>query len=530
MKHPLRQPLKHLKHPIEYAIKLFPLFIGGFIVSGCMVGPNYKRPKAVISARFKELRPAPGWQYANPHMAELPKGTWWRIYNDPFLNKLEEQVQINNQNLVEYAARYRDAEATISAIRAELYPTLNADFSFNRQSSGNKSRSSGTMIDYNALQSNKTTRTYNTYGTGLVASWDLDVWGHIRRQIQAQIAETQASAADLANARLSYQAQLASTYFNLRYQDSLYKFLQHNITFFERAYHITKNQYDAGTITRIPLLQAKTQLEQTRAQAIATNVTRAQYEHAIATLMGKPPADLSIPRGDLPTEIPKIPVSVPSTLLQRRPDIAAAERRMEEYNAQIGTAIAAFYPDIKLTARYTYGGDPLGMLIQLANRIWALGASATETLFEGGARVAAVREAKATYNAYVAQYRQTVLTALQSVEDQLSNLRILAQQAQEQEVAVQSAKQAAIVAFNQYMAGTSIYTTVISAEVTAISNAETALQIQRSRILDSISLVEALGGGWNVKDLPSKHLLQKSNILLPFIQKDLVKNPLKSFH
>ena len=500
----------------------FSFIVLPFTLNGCMVGPKYKRPVAIISPRFKELRPAPGWQYATPQMAGLPKGPWWHIYHDPFLDKLEGQVQINNQNLVQYAARYRNARATINAIRAQLYPTLSADFSFNRQSSGNRSRSSGTMIDYNALSSNKTTRTYNTYGTGLVASWDLDVWGRIRRQIQAQIDETQASAADLANARLSYQAQLATAYFNLRYEDSLYQLLTHNITFYERAYQITKNQYAAGTITRIPLLQAQTQLEQTRAQAIATNAARAQYEHAIATLIGKPPADVSIPRKSLPNEIPSIPVSIPATLLQRRPDIAAAERRMAEYNAQIGTAIAAFYPDIRLTARYTYGGDPLATLIQLANRIWALGASASEVLFEGGARRAAVREARATYNVYVAAYRQTVLSALQSVEDQLANLRILAQQAQRQAIAVKSSKQAAVVAFNQYMAGTSIYTTVISAEVTALSNTETALEIQKNRLIASVNLIEALGGGWNASSLPKMHILQmpKKEMFFPFLDLD----------
>ena len=493
------------------------------LAAGCMVGPDYKRPSAVISPTFKELRPAPGWHYANPQMAELPKGAWWRIYNDPLLNQFEAQVEINNQNVLQYEARYSNARAAINAIRAQLYPTLSGSLSFNRQSSGRGSRSSGTIINYGSSTTSSvaSNSTENTYAQGLNASWDLDLWGRIRRQIQAQVTEAQASAADLANAKLSYQAQLATAYFNLRYQDSLHDMLERNVAFYERSYQITKNQYEAGTTDPTTLMQAKTQLEQTRAQAIATDAARAQYEHAIATLMGKAPADLSIPRGALPMAIPPVPVALPAALLQRRPDIAAAERRMEEYNAQIGTAIAAFYPDVKLTASYSYSGDPIGSLVQVANRIWSLGASATETLFEGGARTAAVREANTNYDAYVATYRQTVLTALQAVEDQLANLRVLSDQAQQQAIAVESANRAATIAFNQYMAGTAIYTTVITAEVTALSNAETSLQIQQSRILDSVSLIEALGGGWDATSLPSKNSMQQDNPLLPsFIQKD----------
>jgi NodT family efflux transporter outer membrane factor (OMF) lipoprotein len=502
--------------------RLAPLLIP-LVATGCMVGPDYKRPAAIISPTFKELRPAPGWQYAQPRLAELPKGKWWEIYNDPLLNQLEQQVALNNQNVREYEARYRNARATINGVRAQLFPTLNGSLSFNRQSSGTGSRSSGTIINYgqNTTRGDVTNTTENTYAMGLSASWDLDLWGKIRRQIQAQVTEAQASAADLANAALSYQAQLATAYFNLRYQDSLYDLLERNVTFYERSYQITKNQYDAGTADPTSLMQAKTQLEQTRAQAIATGINRAQYEHAIAILIGKPPADLSIPRGALSRVIPPVPVSVPAALLQRRPDIAAAERRMEEYNAQIGAALAAFYPDVKLTAAYSYSGDPVGTLVQVVNRIWSLGASATETLFQGGARTAAVREANTNYDYYTAIYRQTVLTALQNVEDQLSNLRILADQAAQQDIALKAANKAASISFNQYMAGTQIYTTVITAEVTALSNAETALQIQQSRMVDSVSLVEALGGGWNASSLPSKASMQTDNPFLPdFIQKD----------
>ena len=503
------------------------LLLAPFLLSGCMVGPDYKRPTAIISPRFKELKPAEGWQYANPALAAAPKGRWWEIYNDPILNGLEEKVEINNQNVVQYEARYRNARAAINAIRAQLYPTLSGSLSFNRNSTGRGSRnaSSGVLVNYGSGESTTTytpsNSTETTYGMGPTASWDLDLWGAIRRQIQAQVTEAQASAADLANAKLSYQAQLATAYFNLRYQDSLKDLLHRTVQFYEHSYQITLNQYNAGVAEPTALLQARTQLEQTRAQEVQAGIARAQYEHAIAVLMGVAPADLTIAPGRLPDTVPAIPVSVPADLLQRRPDIAAAERRMEEYNAQIGAAIAAFYPDVKLTASYSYSGDPVGALVQVANRIWSLGAAATETIFEGGARTAAVHEANANYDSYTAAYRQTVLTALQGTEDQLSNLRILSEQATQQAIALDAANKAATVALNQYLAGTEIYTTVITAQVTALSNAETVLSIQQSRMVDSVSLIEALGGGWDASSLPSKGSMQTDNPFLPsFIQKD----------
>ncbi|MCH4090102.1 efflux transporter outer membrane subunit [Acetobacter sp.] len=516
--------MKTHTHPSRRRIALL---LAPFLLSGCMVGPDYKRPTAIISPRFKELKPAAGWQYANPALAAASKGKWWEIYNDPILNGLEDKVEINNQNVIQYEARYRNARATINAIRAQLYPTLSGSLSFNRNSTGRGSRnaSSGVLVNYGTGTTSTTytpsNSTENTYAMGPTASWDLDLWGSIRRQIQAQVTEAQATAADLANAKLSYQAQLATAYFNLRYQDSLKDLLHRTVLFYEHSYQITQNQYNAGVAEPTALLQAKTQLEQTRAQEVQAGIARAQYEHAIAVLMGEAPADLTIAPGRLSATVPVIPVSVPADLLQRRPDIAAAERRMEEYNARIGAAIAAFYPDVKLTASYSYSGDPVGALVQVANRIWSLGAAATETIFEGGARTAAVHEANANYDSYTATYRQTVLTALQGTEDQLSNLRILSEQATQQAIALDAANKAATVAMNQYLAGTEIYTTVITAQVTALSNAETALSIQQSRMVDSVSLIEALGGGWDASSLPSKGSMQTDNPLLPsFIQKD----------
>lgn len=501
------------------------LLLAPAVLAGCMVGPDYKRPTPIISPTFKELRPAPGWQYAAPQLASLPKGSWWTIYNDPQLNVLEAQVDINNQNIIQYEARYRNARATINSIRAQLYPTLSGALSFNRQSSGRGSRSSGTIINYGSDGSSSTSATpsnstENTYATGPSVSWDLDLWGKIRRQIQAQVTEAQATAADLANARLSYQAQLATAYFNLRYQDSLYDLLTKNVAFYERSYQITKNQYDAGTADPTTLLQAKTQLEQTRAQATATGIARAQYEHAIAVLMGKAPADLSIPHGALPRAIPAIPVMVPASLLQRRPILRRPSAGWRNTTPRLARPWRRSTPMSNSRRHTPIAGTLLALLCRLQTASGPLVPRPRKHCLPG-AQELLPSMSRQQLQRLCATYRQTVLTALQGVEDQLSNLRILADQAEQQHVALDAANKAVTVAFNQYMAGTQIYTTVITAEVTALSNAQTALQIQQSRILDSVSLVEALGGGWNASELPSKNSMQTDNPLLPsFIQKD----------
>ncbi len=472
------------------------------MVGGCMVGPDYHRPVAIVSARFKELPPPPGWQRAAPAMAELDRNGWWRIYDDPILDGLEAQVSVSNQNVKVSEANFRAAQAITDAARAGLFPTLNASPSVARNSTGR----------FNSTN-------YQVEGT---ASWDLDVWGRIRRQVESDVAGTQASAADLANATLSYQAALAGDYFNLRAQDQLQDLLDRTIASYERSLRITQNQFDAGlaTTTPIALLQARTLLEQTRAQAINVGVLRTQYEHAIAVLTGRPPADLSLGPAPLTRFVPAIPVMLPATLLQRRPDIASAERAMEQQNALIGVQIAAFFPDISLSAAYGYSGNPIGSLIQLANRTWSLGANATEILFQGGLRSAEVDQARAQYDAAVATYRQTVLSALESVEDDLSALRILAQQADAQARAVALAEEAVSVALNEYRAGVTDYTTVVTSQVTALGDEQTALDIQQQRLFDSVSLIEQMGGGWSDADLPSRNSLQTNNPLIPaFLEK-----------
>ena len=497
------------------------------LLGGCMVGPDYHRPAAIVPLRLKEITPPPGWAFADPHYAELSKGAWWTLYDDPVLNGLEAQINVSNQTIKADEAAFRQARALVDEARSTLFPTASLTPSVNRQGSGGGSgfgvgtatTGFGGVGTTSALGSGGTNVT--TYSLAGNASWELDVWGAIRRQVESNVAAAQVSQATLDAARLSEQATLATDYFEMRYQDSLQTLLDQFVTFYQQSEQITRNSTAAGVSAPSDLLQAETQTATTRAEAVQVGILRAQYEHAIAVLTGHPPSDLSLPPAPLTNLIPAIPVTVPSLLLQRRPDIAEAERTMEQEDALIGVAVAAFYPTISLTAAASYAGNPLGSLIQVANRSWSLAASAVETLFDGGERTAAVRAARAAYDQSVANYRQTVLTAFQGVEDQLSNLRILEQQAQAQRQAVDLANQSVAVALNEYKAGTIIYTTVITDQTTALTNAETLLGIQESRILASVSLIDDLGGGWDASELIGKDALQVDNPFLPsFIQKD----------
>jgi NodT family efflux transporter outer membrane factor (OMF) lipoprotein len=459
-----------------------------------MVGPNYRRATAPMSAAFKEA-PPPGWKVSAPRDA-LAKGDWWAVYDDPELDRLEREIDVSNQTLKQAEAAYREARATVQEAQASLFPTLTispgATVSSGRSTSGFSS-GSGIGGTSSSARSN--------FSLEANASWDLDVWGRIRRTVESDVANAQASAADLANARLSAQAALATDYFELRGSDSLQRLLDDTVQQYQRSLQITQNQYEAGTAARSDVITAQTLLQTTQAQAINVGVLRHQYEHAIAILTGHPPSDLTIEPGALPQTIPAVPVLVPSALLERRPDVAAAERAMAQENALIGVAVAGYYPDISLTALYGFSGNPIGTLFNASNRIWSLGASATQTLFNGGATSASVRAAEAAYDGSVANYRQVVLTAFQQVEDNLSGLRILDQQQQAEDAAIQSARQAVQIALNEYQAGTQAYTTVITAETTALNNEQTGLSVRQTRLVDSVALVEALGGGWGGVDM-----------------------------
>jgi NodT family efflux transporter outer membrane factor (OMF) lipoprotein len=443
-------------------------------MSGCLVGPDYLRPSAPVPAAYKEIK---GWKVAQPS-DELDKGAWWSVYHDAKLDELEKQVVITNQTIKEAEAAYREAQAIVLEARSQLFPTLTATPSV--------TRSNGTHTLF-TIQGN--------------ASWELDVWGKIRRTIESDVAGAQASAADLANATLSAQGSLATDYFQLREADSLQDLLNDTVEQYKRSLTITQNQYTAGTAARSDVITAQTQLLSTQAQAINVGVTRAQFEHAIAVLVGKPPAELSITHGKLNRSIPDLPIGYPSSLLERRPDIAAAERAMQQENALIGVAVAAYYPDLTLSAVLGYETFPFAH-VPVSNPIWSVGASAVQTIFNGGLTDAQVAAARATYDQSVATYRQTVLSAFQQVEDALSSLRILGRQATVEDEAVRAAEQAVTIALNEYKAGTQAYTTVVTAQTIALSDEETALSVREALFAATVSLIEALGGGWSTSDLP----------------------------
>jgi NodT family efflux transporter outer membrane factor (OMF) lipoprotein len=483
---------------------LFPALLA---IAGCTVGPNYHRPNAIVSANHKELS---GWVVAQPQAA-IDRGAWWSIYHDPTLDRLERQVAISNQTIIAAAAAYAQARALVNEARAGFYPTLGANAGVTEQSSSRGSLSGGgTSRAVSATP--VTAANYTLEGSG---AWDLDLWGKVRRQVQSNVAAAQVSAADLASAKLSAQAALASDYFQLRAADSQERLLQATVAAYRRSLAIAQNQYAAGVAARSDVIAAEVQVQNAETSAINVGVARAQFEHAIAVLTGEPPADLSIPPGPLATAVPVVPAGVPSTLLERRPDISAAERTMAEQNALIGVQVAAYYPVITLQGLFGYVGTPFSSLIQLSNRIWSLGTAATETLFEGGARSAAVAAAGAAYDQSVANYRETVLTAFQGVEDQLSTLRILAQEAAASDAAVASAEEAVAITLNEYEAGTTAYTSVVVAQATLLADQEGQLAIRQNRLLASVSLIENLGGGWTTSDLPSASQLQQSNPLLP---------------
>ena len=502
---------------------------------GCMVGPDYHRPAAPISDSYKEL---PGWTRATPADAQ-PKGPWWSVYNDPLLDRLERQVEVNNQTVAQALANYRAAVATVQEDRSSLFPQLTLGATASRSSAcagsglttstmsspaltgGSPATTTGTTTTTTGTGSGSRSSGSGSYGGNHTiyelegaADWQIDVWGRIRRQVESGVAAAQASAADVANARLSAQGTLATDYFLLRASDALLALLQRTAADYERSLQITRNQYQAGVVAQADVLTAQVQLESTQASVVNVGVARGQYEHAIAVLTGQPPANLSIPPAPLARDIPAVPVTVPALLLQRRPDVAAAERTMASQNALIGAAIGAYYPTISLSAVLGYTGEPLGSLISAANRLWSLGASASEVLFDGGARTAEVRLARANYDASVASYRQTVLTALQQVEDELVALRILAQQEGISEAAARDAERAVQITLNEYRAGTQAYTAVVTAEAIALADEETVLTLQQERLTASVALIEALGGGWDTGQLPGKGPLQAG---LPFL-------------
>ncbi len=451
------------------------------LLNGCAVGPDYVRPKTETPAAFKE---APGWKVAAPRDVQI-KGAWWEIYDNPELNALEEQVNVSNQNIVAAEAQFRQAAALVQAARAALFPA--AGVSATPSSSYKTSGGSGSST-------RATTSDYLLTGS---VSWEIDLWGRTRRAVEASEAGAQASAADLAAMRLSMQASLMQDYFQLRALDAQKKLLDESVVEYQKYLVMTQNRYASGVASKADVLQAETQLNATRAQAIDTLVQRAQLEHAIAVLIGKPASSFSLPVSPLVASPPHIPVSIPSELLERRPDIAAAERRMAAANAQIGVAEAAYYPSLSLNGAGGFDAAQFSKWLVWPSRFWSIGSTVTETLFDGGLRGAQTDQAKAAYDAGVAAYRQTVLTGFQEVEDNLAALRILEEEARVQEATVKAAHQSAQISLNQYKAGIVSYLNVATAMTISLGSQITALSIDSRRLVASGLLIKALGGGWD---------------------------------
>jgi NodT family efflux transporter outer membrane factor (OMF) lipoprotein len=463
-------------------------------LAGCTVGPDYVRPPAPAPAAFKELD---GWKPANPRNA-ASGSAWWSIYNDPVLDGLEQQVAVSNQTLKADEAAFRQATAIVAEARAGYFPTATIGASAQRSS-----------IPEASTHGSGTTRvTQNEFTVTPAASWEPDIWGKIRRTVESEVANAQASAADLAAAQLSAQGTLAADYFSLRIADEQIRVLEETVTAYQQTLDITKNQYAAGFAAQTDVATAETQLENAQAQLIGLGVQRAQFEHAIAVLIGKPPAELTIARTKLIGAVPVVPPGVPSELLERRPDIAASERAMQSANAQIGLAETAYYPDITLSATLNFASTMIGNVLAASNAAWTVGSAASETIFDAGLRSAQVAAARATYDETVATYRETVLSAFQQVEDELASLRILEQQAAAQQLALQSARQSVALTLNQYQAGTVPYTNVVVAQTTALGDEQTVLTIEQSRLVASSALVQALGGGWDQSQLPPAEALR----------------------
>lgn len=452
------------------------------LLAGCTVGPDYVRPEVQTPAAYKE------WATANPGDS-VPRGKWWETFRDPVLNRLEEQVDISNQNIRAAEAQYRQALANADAARAALYPTLNANVQ------GARSRYSALVPLSNPTQSiSGSTRTI--YAMGLNASWEPDLWGGIRRSIEAGTANAEASGKNLESVRLSTRATLAQDYFLMRVSDDDIALLDRIAENYGHYLQIVQNQYHAGYTSSASVDQAQTQLESARSQAIDLRLARAQYEHAIAALLGKAPAEFSIKPVKMTYRIPEIPVGIPSQLLQRRPDIAESERLVAAANAQIGVAKSAFFPSLSISPTAGYQSTSFASWVTAPMRTWSVGPAIAQTLFNGGLTRAQTNSAIAAYDAAVATYRQTVLSGFQEVEDNLAAQHVLAGEAKADQASADFAKKSLDVAFNQYRAGTVSYLNVITAQASELASEKIEMDLTGRRLTACVTLIKAIGGGW----------------------------------
>jgi NodT family efflux transporter outer membrane factor (OMF) lipoprotein len=461
------------------------------LLGACVVGPDYKRPATEIPASFKEA--APGWKVAEP-ADQQDRGDWWTIYEDPELNALEDKLNAANQTIAQFAATYRQARALVGEARAAYFPTIGASAGATRSGTGVSSGGSSTTATSRSGIS-------NSFNVQLDASWEPDLWGSVTRSVNSQKAGQQGAAADLANARLSAQATLAQTYFALRALDSTQNLLDSTVVAYQRSLQLTQNQYAAGVAARSDVIQAQTQLQSAQAAAIDNGIQRALDEHAIAVLVGVPASVFSTPPMPLTATPPAVPAQMPSALLERRPDIASAERKAAAANEQIGVQIAAFFPSLTLSATGGFENSLFSQLLTAPSRFWTVGPQLAATLFDAGLRKARTDAARATYDADVATYRQTVLAAFQDVEDNLASLRILEQEIVVQRQAVDSARHALEIVTNEYKAGTVGFVSVLTAQTTAFTAEQKLENIAGERMVSSVGLVKALGGGWHVSQM-----------------------------
>ena len=489
--------------PRSASLPVFFGLIGLIFLTGCKpVGPNYSRPGYEAPTAYKEsgastvVTPPPSpassnWKPASPSDG-MVRGKWWEIYQDPQLNQLEERIAANNQTLRQSLETYLAARNQVSAAHSSLFPTISAGANAQREKIAENSHSSSTTKP----------NTYNDFALMGQVSWEPDFWGRIRRTVEASRAGAQASAADMATVDLSLHAEMASDYFQLRGLDAESKLLTTTVVDLERQLDLTQRRLAGGVATEVDVAQARTQLETVRAQQVDVGVARAQYEHAIGTIANQKLSDFSIPPSPLDLALPKIPVGVPSQLLERRPDIAAAERRAAQANAQIGIATSAFYPNITLGGTGGFESMHAGTLLQGPGSLWSLGGQATELLFDAGQRHALTDAARHTYEAQAAAYKSQVLAAFNDVEDQLSSLRILEAESTVEERAVASAQHSYDLSNQRYQGGVTGYLEVLTAEATLLQNQRTAIDLKTRQFVSSVGLVRALGGGWDASQLP----------------------------
>lgn len=467
------------------------LVSGLFGLTGCAVGPKYKTPVAPAPPAYKEIG---NWKTAQPSDQNLG-GNWWEIFQDSQLNALEQQINVSNQNLKIAVLQYQESRAALRYVRADYYPTVTASPSATREKYSNNRPPQSSA--FNGI-------TFNDFVVPLNLSYQVNAWGRVSKNVESYREQAQASAADLAVINLSLHATLAIDYFAARSLDAEEKLLQDTVAQYQQAFQLNEDRYQGGLASEVEVEQARTILETTRAQMVDVGVARSQYEHAVAVLIGKPPADFSLPPLPLTTPPPPIPVGIPSELLERRPDISAAERRVASANAQVGLAKTAYYPSLDIFGAGGFESGSITTLLQGPSALWSIGASSLMTVFDVGRRRALNDEARASYDSTVASYRETVLGAFQQVEDNLAALRILEQEAGVQAVAVQAAQRSLDLSNTRYEGGVTSYLEVITAQNAALADEVTAVNILGRRMANAVLLIQALGGGWDRSSLPAR--------------------------